>query len=1067
MEKEKCFSEILKHLKNGRVSLFLGAGTSCATGLPSGFELSKRIKEKFPNINKELNDFMEICLDVIDTPPYTRDELEEFIKNELQGVKPSESHLKMTKFNWSSLFTTNYDDIIEIAYSTSENKLKSCQDIYQNNYSINISDRNKMYLFKLMGTTRATDKDGQMVLTRIDYLHSYQVRQNYLKTVFDFIKNGTMVFIGYSFGDQLARDIIDEIIKTYTLDRLPYSYAIFADDVKEDEKTKHYFASRKIIPIKSNFEEFIGYIDNNYKKPIEKTSNVSLKIKDQLIEIDEEKYTQYLDCFDFLTNEKINEDSGKKDDFFKGTNKSWGPFREKWAFERIIRNNKGEILEDIVSEKLKKEGTDFNEILLLTGMAGCGKSTIAKNIAFKSFYNDGNLIIYFPSSIKNIDYRLLADFIELINEKYVEQSKKYEHFKVVKPLIVIDDASSFMKHIIRIKDYLTSRGRSILILAVERENEWTLRSKEFPIELSENNIFRINETLSDEEVNQIVKHFYKLGYLTFESDEIVKNIKDNLESSFFATVYSNVHESRKPLDEIIKDQFITLSELSKKAFTYVCSFSQYNIPLNMELLVRAIGCDYNVFINDILKSDALKVIFEEFDENGNIFYRAHHRIIAKNTLDIFFPDTSIQKEIFLDIFNSTNLSNIKEREIIEKILIGYLSNKSGLTKFNNNQIRDFFVAICSVYRTRSLLHHWGLLEEDCGDYQKAEELYKNALELQRDFFESFKGESDQNILTSLGTLLSKKGNDLLKKGINHKANECFKEAENYFKNAKHGEYPNAHAYHSHANMWLNRGKQEKTNELKMYDFAKALEIISLAKDNINEEELIALSDLETQIWLEIGNEENIKRCALSISKNHKSPRGYYLSAQYKFRNAIINDRINRIELEASLKIINESLKEYPNDEFCLALKCKIWNKLYQDEINDYYKNLYDWYLNSLSKNVNLLFDLGRIAFIKEFYELSEKIFDELQMYIGQGHKYRSVPRNPIKEYNKAKIYEGTIRFIKNRFRGFISCDNLINLKSLIPFNPVACGFTPNIGDFVRYNIYFSFRGPRAENIKKL
>ena len=86
---------------------------------------------------------------------------------------------------------------------------------------------------------------------------------------------------------------------------------------------------------------------------------------------------------------------------------------------------------------------------------------------------------------------------------------------------------------------------------------------------------------------------------------------------------------KKPLNLIIRDQYQNLTNLTQKAFQYICCFHQFNLPMNLELLVRSLKCNYTDFNSDVIGKDAAKVIFEEQDEIGNILYRTHHRIIAK------------------------------------------------------------------------------------------------------------------------------------------------------------------------------------------------------------------------------------------------------------------------------------------------------------------------------------------------------------------------------------------------------------------------------------------------------
>jgi hypothetical protein len=194
---ESYLRHIAEFIPKGNVVLFIGSGVTQSAGGPSGENLINLIKEKFKNIDKSLNNFIDVCDDVLETPPYNRIDLEKFIKSKLIVVEPSENHLALTKYNWSCIFTTNFDDLIETAYRDPSCKLP-CIPIYTDSFEVDLSDQSKKYLFKIMGSIAAADSEsGQMVLSRGDYNRALIRRRQYLELLSDFVKNGLIVFVGY------------------------------------------------------------------------------------------------------------------------------------------------------------------------------------------------------------------------------------------------------------------------------------------------------------------------------------------------------------------------------------------------------------------------------------------------------------------------------------------------------------------------------------------------------------------------------------------------------------------------------------------------------------------------------------------------------------------------------------------------------------------------------------------------------------------------------------------------------------------------------------------------------
>lgn len=1079
---EEHLQQILRQVQQGSVALFLGAGASHAAGGPLGGKLTDLLKKRFPKVDQSLSGFIEVCQDVIDTPPYNRNELEEFIRSKLDLLQPTEEHKIMTKYDWAAIFTSNFDDLVEVTYRTAPKRLKPCQALYSDRFQVNPADRSKVYLFKIMGSVTAIEAEtGNMVLSRADYNRALVRRRKYLELLSDFVKTGTIVFIGYSFGDRLVLDIVDEIVEIHGKEKLPWSYALF-DQLELDGKTRYMFSSRKIIPLECNLKQFFQYLDKNYKAPVKVgvPGNVHFKLLGYDLEIGEPDARQQAEYFELLSEEKVSQEPGNRDDFFRSTNRSWGAFREGWDFKRSLyaspdhrravgRRIVAGCLKDRVFNELKKFDVEDNKLLIVMGMAGVGKSMMLRRLAF-DVYESGQapVIIIRPGRI-NFDYRLLAGFIENLNYQLNQKIAAGEHIQPIKPLIIIDDAASMIRHVNRIKDYLTARGRAALIVAAERQGEWDLMWRAFPFMVRKDNLYELDEQLNDQEKSGIVEHFYNLGYIPTIGTAWDDIIEQDFENSFFATVYTLVHPSRKPLNQIIQDQYTQLTDQTQKAFRNICCFHQFNLPINVELLVRSLECSYSDFHSEVLGRDAAKVIFEEQDEIGNLLYKTHHRIIAKKTVEFSFGDPEMQKDIFLEILKEAVLTNRAERQICEKLLVWHIGPNAKPQVLSYDQQRQIFRTVCEKYPIRSLVHHWGVLETDDHEYVEAERLLKWALELPRDDIEAYRGESDQTILTSLGNLYSHRGMEMVDQDEEAKAEEYFENAVACFRDAKHGEFPNAHAYHAHANMWYRRGRRATSEPESLDCYAQALEVLTIAKDNLNEDDLQPIYELDTLIWGQIGDETKIERNLEVLKDRYNTASGYYLCAQLLWHKAQEKDGDEREEfLKLALGKIDEGLKYFPSDEHCLGLKAKVFSQLAPRKLKKYHTSLRKWKAAATIPNVWLLFELARTAFLLEYYDDSKEFFQQLETGVGLGHRLRSRTRYPIVDEEGNRVeFEGTITNILSSYEGEIRCESLRSLRYAIAFRPIACRFIPSPGDLVKFNIAFSFRNPIAINVRKM
>jgi tetratricopeptide (TPR) repeat protein len=1076
---QKYLDEILQKVQQGDVVSFLGAGASHAAGGPTGKKLTEMLKERFPKIDQSLNNFIDVCQDVIDTPPYNRNELEDFIRSKLEPLQPTDAHKAMTKFNWAAIFTTNFDDLIELAYRITPECSRHNHPIYSDRFQPNPADRSKIYIFKLMGSMTAIEAEtGSMVLSRADYNRALIRRRRYFELLMDFVKTGTMVFIGYSFGDRLVLDVMDEIIEIYGKDRLPWSYALFKQ-LELDEKTRYMFSSRKIIPVECDLGSFVKYLNENYTVSKRVSKHRHFKLGGFSLELNEDEVRQLAEYFEILNEEKINQDPENRDNFFKGINKSWGAFREGWDFKRDLyvfpkfeRTLDGETvigcLKDKVFDELKKYDVNDNKVILIKGMAGIGKTMLLRRLAYDVYASGEAPVIFIRPARIAFDYKSLAGFIETLIHQRNQKVPEGKYVPPLKSLIIIDDAASMIRHVNRLKDFLTSRGRPALIVAAERTGEWDLKWRDFPFRIQKENIYELDEKLSEREKSRIVDHLCELKYISTKGTYWDDLIDKTFESSFFATVYALVHPSKKPLNEIIQDQYQNLTVFTQKAVRYICLFHQFDLPINYELLVGALKCSYPDFHSDVLEKDAAKVIFEEQDEEGNLLYRTHHRIIAEKTVQFFFGDPEMQKDYFQEIFKEATLTNRKEREICEKLFVEYIGPGAKKRIFAYDQQRQLFRTICEKNPIRSLVHHWGILETDDQNYAEAKQLLESALNLPRGDIDSYRGESDQNILTSLGNLYSHWGMEFLEEGNEAKAEEYFKEAEDSFRKSRHGEFSNAHAYHAHARMCYLRGDRAEDEPEKLDYYAKALEILTVAKDNLNEDDLRPINELGMMIWVHIGDEHKIAQYQEILRDKFKTARGYCLYAELLWQRAHLKEGYERRNLsQLALQQVEEGLVYFPNDEYVLRLRAKLLKELEPANLDAYFKALQQWNAASLLPNAWLLYELGRTAFCMGYYDISKEFFKDLETGIGVGHRLRNFPRNPIREKGRKVEFEGRVANIFSLYDGEINCDTLRSLRYPIPFRPAACRFTPSRGDLVKFYIAFSYRGPWADKVRKI
>jgi tetratricopeptide (TPR) repeat protein len=1067
---EDYIEQISQKIDEGRVVLFLGAGASAAANAPQQDELVTWIKQKFSKLDPGLKRLVDVCEDYLETRGYDIKDLEEFITEKLRDLKPSAAHLSLTKYNWPAIFTTNFDDLIEASFRSVEKPAKNCFVVSYPSEAPTIDPR-KVYVFKLMGTI-CTRSENKMVLSRSDFTKMVSKRTEYLNHLEDFVKDGTIVFIGYSTTDRLVTDLIDEVKDKIGFQRLPWSYVLLKD-LDLSEKDKYRFEMHKMIPVKCTFEGFFGRLDK-VKHPEVPSFKAEPKgeaviVEGKTILLSSRELEMYHDFFEVMNNGLMPSKAKSKDDFFKGMINDYGCYAEDFDFKRDVyfkpEQKDGKTrrlaLKDRVFSEIQKRDANENKVLLVTGAPGVGKSVLLRRLAFDVFTSGQAPVILFDRTRAFFDLKLLSSILVAFDRKFDEASKERPTHRL-KSLIIIDDSSVDP---LQVRDTLSSRGRLALVVVACRENEMRDEHHRIPVA----DVYRLNELLSADEKSRITKHLFDLKILASPDEKWDTLIDKEFEDSFFATMYTLVQQTRKPLNEIIYDQYVKLDPLSKQAFSFVCAFHQFDLPINLELLVRALGCGYDEFYNEVLPK-ARGIIFEE-SMPGYLLYTTHHRIIAKKTIEFFFAFGKNQEDLFMGLFSRVNLKRNVEREIIEKLLINHLSSKSRSTDLSRLEKIEIFQEVCSQYEIKSLLHHLGILISDEGtDPQKASEVLRKALTVHEGGRSFQRSELDQNILTSLGVLHSKIAVKNMKQKFAHEfVEQEIRLAESYFVKARFGGWPNAHSYHAHAMMFLQLG--DMADELRKSSFySRAFDILQDARDNLNEDQLQLIRELEVQAYQKIGKLDLSLKKAAEVAQKYQSAAGYTLFASTLISRS--NQFTTWLEREPLLKqamsAIETSLDQFPLDERSLVLKAKLTRRLFPTDNSKYFATLQGWYNNAKSPNVFLLFELGISAFKEKQYEYSKRIFEKLENErISGGIKNRFAEQLYLGLDGKPLKFVGVITSIESSYDGFIRCDTLRDLNYPLHFRPIACAFQPAEGEMVDFNIAFDFLGARAVRVTRI
>ena len=210
-------SQIKKSIKENSLILFVGAGISANSNLPTWGELIQSFKEELNLPDDNSDDYPRVAQYYYDTFGKNRytTKIEEVFSS--KGIsKPNELHTLIEKIAPEHIITTNYDSLLEDQFESGLLKYNVVAEDKDIPYTIP-----GRYLIKMHGDLNKNN----IVLKEEDYLDyasNFPMISNLIQTL---IMNHTLLFVGYSLKDSTFKTIFRLVQNAFKSDaKFAYLY---------------------------------------------------------------------------------------------------------------------------------------------------------------------------------------------------------------------------------------------------------------------------------------------------------------------------------------------------------------------------------------------------------------------------------------------------------------------------------------------------------------------------------------------------------------------------------------------------------------------------------------------------------------------------------------------------------------------------------------------------------------------------------------------------------------------------------------------------------------------------
>lgn len=692
----KIPERLISALKTGKVVLFLGAGANyncnMANGeiMPTGEKLSEMLSEKFDVPERTtLSETAELV-----EAKYTRSQLNSYICELLVNANPSEGFKLIKTFKWDSIYTTNYDMLIEDIYNSKD--VEARQDLkvfYTSNQHMDLGT-NTVPLYKLHGCIlRADTTEGRLLITPDDYADYYVNRSRLFNRLADSLSDKPFLYLGYGRQDPNFRTILAHVHKEMNGD-VPEGYALFPNKSEEDDLV---WDKKGVNLLDIDVDIFLKTIDRETPQRYSITApNFNFPLFEQYEKIHTPDLQESLSYFSVPIPEygqKINPVN-----FYKGSEANWIDIENAVDAARDMYDD---VMENLLEDAISIENQTTSYCILAE--AGAGKSTFLRRMAYDLCHDYQQLVFWYKGQ-RRLNYEIIEDIFKSTGKRI---------------FIFVDRASKYIGNLEHLRRDCTATRIPVTFVLTDRANEW---------HFGDGNSFKITEEwalikLSNDEIDNIIERlelFDCLGNLKdLTKDQRRKRFREYSDRQLLIAL-REATEGKK-FDELVIDEYENIpNSLARKSYLHICCFNSFGRGIRISSLSRSLG----VSLIDL--AEILGYLEGLVNFNDEI-YSARHTIISK--IVYFSLGEATRIDVLESLIKRLDLGYTSDHQIFRDLM----KNQELIKSLGNIESRRrLFEALKVINPSEPYIeHHEARMEirshNEGGSLDRAEGLLKNAL----------------------------------------------------------------------------------------------------------------------------------------------------------------------------------------------------------------------------------------------------------------------------------------------------------------------------------------------------
>lgn len=688
---------LIEAVKSRRAIPFFGAGASkearnAAHEIPpDANQLRDILAKRFFNREIKNRDVMAVAEMAIETSG-GQSQVFEVVRQAFDNFEPGEAHRLVSAFNWRMLATTNYDLLLERAYTQSQQRRQDLVRFVKDDEPIEEKLQavtNPLQYLKLHGCLdHLHDSDIPLVLSREQYATYSANRTRLFGRLSDLARESTVIFIGYRLDDPHIR----ELIYNLSSNKRPRWYIVTPD---AEDYDIDFWATKNVGVLKCRFGEFMAALDIAIP-PLFRTLSPSDAVIDLPIrrfytvrgeESEKLRKALEIDLTYVYSGIPIVDQPPKQ--FYAGYDTGWGGIVHRLDVRRKVED-------DLLYRALLENEKPTEPILLmLRGAAGAGKTIALKRTAFEAATASDALVLWLEDS-GALNPDVFFELHELCKRPiYLFVDKVAMQINKLHPLLRAAKAKSI----------------PLVVVGAERDSDWNTYCSALENDFTPNFI-RVGN-LSRAEVEgllDLLERYECLGLLKGRTrDEQIDAFMEKERADRQLLVALHELTQGKPFEAIVLDEHQSVyPEQARQLYLDIATMHQFSVKVRAGTISRISGIDFNDY-KDRFFAPLQDIVSVETDRySGDFYYKTRHSRVAAIVFRQVCADDATKSHQFKRLIAGLDVGYSSDRRALQEITRGRTLSEAFS---GTSDVREIYeTAVASAPKQSFLYQQWAIFE---------------------------------------------------------------------------------------------------------------------------------------------------------------------------------------------------------------------------------------------------------------------------------------------------------------------------------------------------------------------